>query len=112
MDGIFNLQFSIFLIYLFFPLSNSNWGNRPQKASEIANRTYVEYMMEMQPKCVDTHDIGHYILRSLDVCHKKIIEGYDNPTDAGTTTIINGMAIKLSNDEPGMLYYFQPILIK
>jgi hypothetical protein len=108
-DGwFFIFFFLIFYFYVFFfhfiPiffLFFSNWGNRPQKASEIANRTFLEYMMEMQSKCVDTHDIGHYILRSLDVCHKKIVEGYDNPTDAGTTTIINGMVIKLSNDEPG-----------
>jgi hypothetical protein len=43
-------------------------------------------------------DAGHYLLRAFDKASREIVVGVDFIWDAGTTTLLGGLALELDND--------------
>jgi len=72
-----------------------NWGRRPLEASNTAKSSFIEYVRSHQNEFEELRDIGHYLLQALSYCHFKICEGKDDVWEAGTTTLLGGMLIRV-----------------
>lgn len=76
-----------------------NWGHRPQTAAHIARNAVCDYIKSHIDKIEDCKQAGHELQESFNYAHKKIIEPHDMITDAGTTTVLAGLLLKLDEDE-------------
>lgn len=76
-----------------------NWGTRPMKASNIAKDAFIDYMRTHQHEINELRDAGHYLLRALSYCHFKIIEGKEDIWEAGTTTLLGGILLRIKKNK-------------
>jgi serine/threonine protein phosphatase PrpC/uncharacterized FlaG/YvyC family protein len=78
-----------------------NWGMRPREAAQRACHAFVEFLSQphIQSQIRDTQDCKHFLLRALSKAHDKILEGKSDPFDAGTTTLLGGMIIKINEQD-------------
>jgi len=72
-----------------------NWGRRPMEASNAAKGAFVEFLKAHQNDIVELRDVGHILLQALSYCHHKIIEGREDIWEAGTTTLLGGMTLRV-----------------
>lgn len=72
-----------------------NWGKRPMDASNAAKDAFVEYLRTHLHNAVEFRDVGHFLLRAISYCHSKIIEGKQDVWEAGTTTLLGGVLLRL-----------------
>lgn len=47
----------------------------------------------------DLRDAGHYLIQSLSYCHYKICEGKEDKWEAGTTTLLGGITLKIKEEK-------------
>lgn len=69
------------------------------EASNIAKDAFIEYLRFHQADITDLRDAGHYLLRALSYCHYKIIEGKEDLWEAGTTTLLGGVVLRLKRSK-------------
>lgn len=88
------------------------WGTRPRDAAIKAAAAFHDYMRDNQkdivdlryfkttiyPKqllliVVDPRDAGRLILRAFSKAHQRIIEGFDEVWEAGSTTLCAGVML-------------------
>jgi len=75
-----------------------NWGRRPMEASNKAKDAMCEYLRQHLSEIGDIRDGGHFLLNALSYCHYKICEGKEDVWEAGTTTLLAGMLLRLKED--------------
>lgn len=76
-----------------------NWGRRPMEASNAAKDAFIEYMRAKLSEISDLRDAGHYLIQSLSYCHYKICEGKEDKWEAGTTTLLGGITLKIKEEK-------------
>jgi serine/threonine protein phosphatase PrpC len=78
-----------------------NWGMRPREAAQRACHAFVEFLAQpkVQSEIRDTQDCKHFLLRAMAKAHDKILEGKEDPFDAGTTTLLGGMVLKINEPD-------------
>jgi hypothetical protein len=78
-----------------------NWGMRPREAAQRACHAFVEFLSQphVQSQIRDTRDCRHFLLRAMAKAHDKIIEGKADPFDAGTTTLLGGILLKINEQD-------------
>eukprot|EP01118_Nematostelium_gracile_P017645 TRINITY_DN7609_c0_g1_i2.p1 TRINITY_DN7609_c0_g1~~TRINITY_DN7609_c0_g1_i2.p1 ORF type:complete len:438 (-),score=113.86 TRINITY_DN7609_c0_g1_i2:4-1317(-) len=76
-----------------------NWGRRPMEASNRAKDAFTEYMKSHVSEISDIRDGGHYLLQALSYCQFKITENKEDVWEAGTTTLMGGVLLRLKDDE-------------
>eukprot|EP01114_Cavostelium_apophysatum_P012568 TRINITY_DN2843_c0_g1_i1.p1 TRINITY_DN2843_c0_g1~~TRINITY_DN2843_c0_g1_i1.p1 ORF type:complete len:489 (-),score=148.62 TRINITY_DN2843_c0_g1_i1:119-1585(-) len=72
-----------------------SWGRRPMEASNTAKSSFVEYLKAHLGEINELRDAGHYLLQALSYCHHKICEGKEDVWEAGTTTLLGGMLLRV-----------------
>jgi len=72
-----------------------NWGRRPMEASNAAKSAFIDYLRSRQADIVELRDVGHYLLQALSYCHHKIVDGKEDVWEAGTTTLLGGMLLRV-----------------
>ena len=75
------------------------WGARSREASIKAKCGFVEYLDSHIDQCVKGPDIATTLLRALAAAHCKIIEGKDESSNVGTTTLLGGYVVPLKSAE-------------
>lgn len=75
------------------------WGTRSQEAAIRACNAFINYMDSHINDIQDTRDAGHFLLRAFDKASREIIAGKDIIWDAGTTTLLGGIVLKLVDDK-------------
>jgi hypothetical protein len=76
-----------------------NWGLKPQEAAVRATAGFLGYITEQSSRMPDLKEIGHCLLRGFNVAHSKIVEGKADALDAGTTTLLAGMLVELTEQD-------------
>jgi len=76
------------------------WGKRPQRAAQDAVTAFAQYLNKQQAYIRDLQDAGHYMLRAFSEAHHKIVEGKDDIWEAGTTTLLGLLILKLDKITP------------
>eukprot|EP01088_Endostelium_zonatum_P009520 TRINITY_DN2276_c0_g1_i1.p1 TRINITY_DN2276_c0_g1~~TRINITY_DN2276_c0_g1_i1.p1 ORF type:complete len:661 (-),score=151.11 TRINITY_DN2276_c0_g1_i1:261-2243(-) len=74
------------------------WGGAALSAAVKATEAYMEYLRESQKQIFDVKEAGRLILRAFQKAHIKIIEGYEDVWEAGTTTLCGGILMELVDD--------------
>lgn len=76
------------------------WGHNSRDAARKAVDSFHQYMLDTQHKLFNSRQVGYHLLRAFRASHLKIIEGLteDSMHEAGTTTMIGGVAMKLLPD--------------
>jgi len=75
-----------------------NWGRRPMEASNKAKDALCEYLRQHLNEISDIRDGGHFLLNALSFCHYKICEEKEDVWEAGTTTLLGGMLLRLKEE--------------
>eukprot|EP01090_Pellita_catalonica_P007897 TRINITY_DN1850_c0_g1_i1.p1 TRINITY_DN1850_c0_g1~~TRINITY_DN1850_c0_g1_i1.p1 ORF type:complete len:573 (+),score=89.02 TRINITY_DN1850_c0_g1_i1:91-1719(+) len=78
------------------------WGPQPREAAIRATDAYMDYIRTNQKTIFDIKEAGRLILRAFQKAHIKIVEGYEDVWDAGTTTLCGGLLMELE-EEQGVL---------
>jgi len=68
-------------------------------ASNKAKDSICDYLKTHLHEISDVRDAGHYLLQALSFCHYKICEGKEDIWEAGTTTLLGGMLLKLKDED-------------
>jgi len=76
-----------------------NWGRRPLEASHAARDSFIDYLRIHQSEIQVLRDAGHHLLKALSFCHHKICLDKEDIWEAGTTTLLGGLIIKLKKKE-------------
>ncbi|KAL6075938.1 TipA [Balamuthia mandrillaris] len=72
-----------------------SWGETPRLAARNAVAGFMEYMKQNQHSIFDIREAGRLVLRAFSKAHQKIVEGYEDVWDAGTTTLAAGILLEL-----------------
>jgi len=72
-----------------------NWGRRPMEASNVAKSCFIDFVKRNQNDIEELRDAGHVLLQALSYCHFKICEGKEDVWEAGTTTLLGGMLLRV-----------------
>eukprot|EP00324_Dicrateria_rotunda_P005514 CAMPEP_0206167608 /NCGR_PEP_ID=MMETSP1474-20131121/28954_1 /ASSEMBLY_ACC=CAM_ASM_001110 /TAXON_ID=97495 /ORGANISM="Imantonia sp., Strain RCC918" /LENGTH=400 /DNA_ID=CAMNT_0053572375 /DNA_START=30 /DNA_END=1229 /DNA_ORIENTATION=+ len=72
-----------------------NWGIKPREAAILACNEIVTFLSSRINTCVFTSDITNLLLKALMRAHSKILDTQENCCDAGTTTVLAGILVKL-----------------
>jgi serine/threonine protein phosphatase PrpC len=73
-----------------------NWGEKPREAAVRARDTFVGYMERKMKKCEQSDEVSHYLLRAMCKAHESILEGKSHPSEAGSTTLLGGVVMRVS----------------
>lgn len=76
-----------------------NWGKRPQMAARNAVAALSTYFNSRQGDIQDTHDAGHFLLRSFAEAHHSIVLGKEDIWEAGTTTLLGILVLELEQKD-------------
>ncbi|KAL6066075.1 TipA [Balamuthia mandrillaris] len=80
-----------------------SWGEAPRQAARKAAHAYMEYLKQNLESITDIREAGRLILRAFYKAHTKIVEGYTEVWDAGTTTLCGGIMLELDEKDAEML---------
>ena len=75
-----------------------NWGTKPQEAAILASNELVSYIGFRYHLITDVRTMGRNLLKAFMMAHKKIIAPKEDVWDAGTTTLLGGIAMQLQPD--------------
>jgi len=58
----------------------------------------INYLRNHLHEPTDLRDTGYLLLRALSYCHYKIVEGKEDLWEAGTTTLLGGLVIRIKDE--------------
>lgn len=71
------------------------WGPRNREAAIKAKVALADHIFRRLPSCRDVHSVAEMLLKGLGESHYKIIEGKEDVSSAGTTTILGGVLVPI-----------------
>merc|ERR1712137_1281297 len=76
-----------------------NWGERPKAAAVAAGTSFVRYLQDRLHLFSSTTIVAESIVNAFVASHQAISEGYINPWEAGTATLLGGALIPIRDDD-------------
>eukprot|EP01116_Phalansterium_solitarium_P012300 TRINITY_DN28477_c0_g1_i1.p1 TRINITY_DN28477_c0_g1~~TRINITY_DN28477_c0_g1_i1.p1 ORF type:complete len:516 (-),score=151.74 TRINITY_DN28477_c0_g1_i1:292-1671(-) len=85
-----------------------NWGPRPRDAAARATEAFVGYFANTLPAggIPVLKDVGPQLLKALATAQNAIVDGKDDPYEAGTTTFLGGLLLQLQPNELDVPWVF------
>eukprot|EP01129_Flabellula_baltica_P014922 TRINITY_DN7309_c0_g1_i1.p1 TRINITY_DN7309_c0_g1~~TRINITY_DN7309_c0_g1_i1.p1 ORF type:complete len:1128 (+),score=201.40 TRINITY_DN7309_c0_g1_i1:430-3384(+) len=82
-----------------------NWGNRSKEASKRAVEAFINHTCnaEIQSTINETDACNNILLQAIQKAHESIVEGKEYIWDAGSTTLLGTMLVKLEKEEQYMI---------
>lgn len=71
------------------------WGVRPRQAAVDAVRAFVSYLEAHHQRCPSTHDGARLLSRAFAAAQDVIVAGIEDQWEAGTTTLLGGMLVRV-----------------
>eukprot|EP00005_Dracoamoeba_jomungandri_P003346 CAMPEP_0174255294 /NCGR_PEP_ID=MMETSP0439-20130205/4642_1 /TAXON_ID=0 /ORGANISM="Stereomyxa ramosa, Strain Chinc5" /LENGTH=393 /DNA_ID=CAMNT_0015337417 /DNA_START=172 /DNA_END=1353 /DNA_ORIENTATION=- len=76
-----------------------SWGTRPRDAARACTIAFKEFFEENVSKITDLQHAAHLLLQCFYTCDRKIMEGKEEAWEAGTTTLIGGIAMRVKSED-------------
>ncbi|KYQ93896.1 protein phosphatase 2C-related protein [Tieghemostelium lacteum] len=74
-----------------------NWGRLPFEAANKATDAFLQFLEDNHHEINTIRKAGSYLLSAMTSAHKGIIAGKQEVWEAGTTTLIGGMLVRIDN---------------
>ena len=101
---IFIFIFVLFLFYFFYFINNL--GAKPRDAAIKAKQTFCNYLEENIKSMKDIKKSAKVLIRGVYEAHYKIIEGFEDIWDAGTTTFLGGILTQEPKKDDQYIFLF------
>ncbi len=82
------------------------WGFRSREAATRANAALAEHMARCLPRVRDSRDVVEMLLRGIGEAHRKVVEGKEDLSIVGTTTILGGVVMPLRDALGKFMFFF------